>query len=305
MRLLIFFLLLPGFSYGQNLVPNWSFEDTISCNCVTGECTELLSDWSSFRNSPDYYNACMPPSPWNGVPSNYMGYQYAATGNAYCGLYAYLDSFLFNDVRENLGAQLITSLSIGQKYYLSMKVSFTRGPITNDECATDKLGMLLTTQFYDNFNTKVPTNNFSHLSSNSPITDSTGWTLISGSIIADSSYAYVSVGNFYLDDSLTLVGNDSCVGYYYVDDVCVSTDSLTCFTETGIDEVSNEEELLIYPNPTTGIFTVQDVTGEIQVYDLFGRLVLRSNKKEIDMGSYPKGIYMVRVGEAIRKLILH
>ncbi len=70
---------------------------------------------------------------------------------------------------------------------------------------------------------------------------------------------------------------------------------------------SNEEreELTIYPNPTTGTFTVQGTVASIQVYDLFGHLLLRSNKKEIDMGNYPAGIYIVRTGEAVRKLILH
>ena len=60
----------------------------------------------------------------------------------------------------------------------------------------------------------------------------------------------------------------------------------------------------IFPNPTTGMFTVANATGDIQVYDLLGNLVLRSNKKEIDMGNYPSGIYIVRTGEAVRKLIL-
>ncbi len=75
------------------------------------------------------------------------------------------------------------------------------------------------------------------------------------------------------------------------------------FTEIGIEEQQEETSIAIYPNPTAGIFTVQG-TGEIQVYDLFGRLVLRTNKREIDMGSYPKGIYMVRAGEVVRKVIL-
>ena len=46
-------------------------------------------------------------------------------------------------------------------------------------------------------------------------------------------------------------------------------------------------------------------TEEIQVYDLFGRLVLRSNKRVVDMGEKPKGVYVVRAEETTRKLILH
>lgn len=72
----------------------------------------------------------------------------------------------------------------------------------------------------------------------------------------------------------------------------------------GIDEISKNNTLQIYPNPTSGIFTVQGATGEIQVFDLFGRLVLTSTEAEVDMSSHPTGIYMVRVGEVVRKLIL-
>lgn len=68
--------------------------------------------------------------------------------------------------------------------------------------------------------------------------------------------------------------------------------------------ISVKQEITIYPNPTSGVFTVQGATSEIQVFDLFGRLLLRSKEEQIDMSSYPAGIYMVKVGEAVRKLIL-
>jgi hypothetical protein len=93
--------------------------------------------------------------------------------------------------------------------------------------------------------------------------------------------------------------------YYYIDDVCVSTDSLTCFGEVGINKSEEPEQLSFYPNPSTGLFTVQGTVSPIQVYDLLGNLVLRTNKREIDMGNYPSGIYFVRAGEAVRKVVLH
>lgn len=71
----------------------------------------------------------------------------------------------------------------------------------------------------------------------------------------------------------------------------------------GIVEYS-QSGLIIYPNPTTGKFTVQGTVTTIQVYDLFGRLLLRSIEPEIDMSRVPKGIYFVRVGEVVKKVIL-
>ena len=59
----------------------------------------------------------------------------------------------------------------------------------------------------------------------------------------------------------------------------------------------------IYPNPTTGVFTVAGATDEIQVLDLFGRVVLTTLEPQIDMSTYPSGIYFVKVGEVVRKLV--
>ena len=75
-------------------------------------------------------------------------------------------------------------------------------------------------------------------------------------------------------------------------------------TGTGIVEKRNKSSN-IYPNPTTGVFTIQGATGILEVYDLFGRLVLTTTEPQTDMSRQPKGIYLVRVGEAVRKLILN
>lgn len=82
-------------------------------------------------------------------------------------------------------------------------------------------------------------------------------------------------------------------------------DSLFNYTPAGINEIANNNELTIYPNPSTGLFTVEGTVTDILVYDLYGRLVLRTNKKEIDMSDKPKGVYIVQVGEITRKLVLH
>ena len=72
--------------------------------------------------------------------------------------------------------------------------------------------------------------------------------------------------------------------------------------------IKPKETLVIHPNPTTGKFEVCGLefeVGEVQVFDLLGNLVLRTEEREVDLSSYPAGIYMVRVGEAVRKLVLN
>jgi len=45
--------------------------------------------------------------------------------------------------------------------------------------------------------------------------------------------------------------NTYCNAYYFIDDVCVSTDSAFCanYNYTGISETSLSNNILIYPNP--------------------------------------------------------
>lgn len=67
---------------------------------------------------------------------------------------------------------------------------------------------------------------------------------------------------------------------------------------------ADQKNIIIYPNPTTGLFTVAGTTGEIWVYDLFGRLVLQTNKPQVDMRGYAKGMYVWRVEETRGKLVI-
>jgi hypothetical protein len=65
--------------------------------------------------------------------------------------------------------------------------------------ATNNLGIRLTTT------TAFPIDNFSHMHSLSVLSDDVNWITLTGSIIADSAYAYVGVGNFYTDANTTAV----------------------------------------------------------------------------------------------------
>jgi len=85
------------------------------------------------------------------------------------------------------------------------------------------------------------------------------------------------------------------------DTVCIQIN----IAPIGIDDMAGNNQFTIVPNPTTGTFTVQGITSEMQVHDLFGRLVLTTTLPQIDMSNQPKGVYIVKVGEAVRKLVLN
>ena len=68
---------------------------------------------------------------------------------------------------------------------------------------------------------------------------------------------------------------------------------------------NKHDKIRIYPNPNKGVFNVVSASGEIRVYDVYGRLVLSTIKPKIDLSDKPKGIYVVRVGDAVGKVVIH
>ena len=216
-------------AFAQNLVPNPSFEDYSSCPDSYDEVYKA-SGWNIDFNSCDYFHSCFngppPPAAQLTVPNNFAGYQCAATGNAYCAFHPYRETQ--PEYREYLGRELSNPLIPEQLYYVSIKVSMAEW----SKCAINKIGVLFTNVFYgDTSVLPAPvTNNFSHVYISNIINDTAIWTNISGSFTSDSAYKYILIGNFFNDantDTLILSG-DKCVSYYYVDDICVSTDSITC-----------------------------------------------------------------------------
>lgn len=302
------FCLLVFSGSAQNLVPNPSFEDTIACPNGNSQIDKAVG-WSSFGGSPDYYNSC---SPWLccSVPVNNYGYQYAATGNAYCGMVAYVEVGPPFGGREVIGKELSAPLVIGQKYYVSIKVSSTVN--VYETCyASSKMGVLFSTVAYDD-TTPPLINNFAHIYTDFIITDTVNWTNISSSFIADSAYKYIIIGNFFDDintDTIS-IGYGYCdslnyyASYYYIDDICVSVDSVTCNSGTSIYEYNVQNIINIFPNPSKGKINLQinssyhkNVTASI--YNLLGELTgeynIQLSDKIINLKNLPDGLYIVKV----------
>lgn len=109
------------------------------------------------------------------------------------------------------------------------------------------------------------------------------------------------------NNQTTQIADSLCAGIY-----CVTvTDANNCTKDTCvsvpvsiIESSLNNHQITIHPNPTTGKFTVAGATAEIQIFDLFGRLLLRSNEEQIDMSGHPAGLYIWSVGSERGKLVV-
>jgi len=204
-------------SYAQNLVPNYSFEDTIQCPFLPGQVSFASPWYDPTGASSDYYNACNQND--LGVPDNIEGKQIARTGSAYTGLLTYSQGA---DFREYIQAKLISKLLTNKKYCMEFYVSLA----DTQTVAANNIGMYFSDTAISG--PPIPVLNVIPQISNdiilNPLTDKTGWTKVSGNFIANGTENYITIGNF-LNDANTdtvFVGGGCCdASYYYIDDVSV------------------------------------------------------------------------------------
>jgi hypothetical protein len=293
---------------GQNLVNNWSFEDTVTCPDNISQIDRAVG-WMSFSITPDYFNTCAPanaPFPVS-VPHNLVGDQLAHTGNAYAGFTAF--SINGSSVREFVATQLIQNLIPQEKYFLSFWVSTAFGYLLNQfpSMACNNIGAKFSTMAYSQA-TPQPVNNFAHILDTTIINDTTNWVKISGSFIADSAYAFLSIGNFYDNLHTTFVTNGSFINqaYYYLDDVKLSTDSDFV---NNISEINSFYVIKLFPNPARDWIVIEGRNIEsIEVFDLCGRMVLpkmavSSFKTQVDISALSHGVYILKANTSTNTYI--
>lgn len=304
---ILFTLLLACFcSVGvsqTNLVPNPSFEDFTLCPDNWAQI-ERIDNWEAYKGSPDYFNSCEPTNSFS-TPQNLMGNQTPASGNSYGGLIFYSRDGINAD--EIMGVQLSQSLSIGVKYYTSFKIVLKYNSPFGVCCANNKIGAKFSTQSYTTSNPPAIDNN-AHVWTDSVISDTLNWSQIFGSFTADSNYNYLMIGNFFTNPNIII--NDiiqvNDFGYYYVDDVCVSTDSSFCsnYIYTGIEDESIKNNVTIYPNPATDYFTINfDFMSEpynLIIYNTIGKKLyeekdIATSSKIINTTTFNKGLLLISI----------
>lgn len=256
--------------------------------------------WTSFRETPEYYNYCS-----NliggivGVPTNFMGYQYPHSGDAYAGLIPF--SIYGAQYNELMAVPLTSATVPNQKYYCTFYISFADISLI----ACNKIGIKLSTVPYS-YNTPMPLPNFPIAYSDSIYTDTLSWHKINLSFIADSIYQYLILGNFYDNTQVDTIGSNRTFSYYYFDDVCLSMDSAYCSNFTGL----NQNTKIPYNNIIKNIFysddklkiTFNQAIGEKQllIYTETGQLLqtVKTKEKEIELViTQQSSIYLIRAFE--------
>jgi hypothetical protein len=75
---------------------------------------------------------------------------------------------------------------------------------------------------------------------------------------------------------------------------CTDTSGCASVTVVGLLE-TRKNKLQLYPNPTTGILTIDGAIRKAEVYDIYGRLVRTTENNQLDLSASADGIYFVHV----------
>jgi len=299
--LLVFcFSLFKG--YGQNLVPNPSFEIYTQCPGDFGfiykappwfqPCTFVSNDISA-SSSSDLFDTCGTGTPTVGIPTNDLGYQPARTGHGYAGIYLHYDT---TNWREYIEVPLLSTLIQNKRYCIEFYVSLAE---TSQEAVSNigvyfSVDSLLDTRFWHPAITSVLPQ-FENPITNM-LTDKTNWMQIAGYFIAAGGEKYMTIGNFHSPANTNfqnVAGGNQAFAYYYIDDISLTQ------CNVGVEEIA-EENINISPNPNNGQMTLSyhlAQAAELSIYDMQGRRLhtytlqpnnqtLNLNLEELNSGIY-------------------
>ena len=175
--------------------------------------------------------------------------------------------------------------------------------------------------------TKVSTFTVTVLATPSPVLSVSSTSVCSGGTVTLtasglSSYSWTPSGSLNMNTGSSVVASPTVTTTYVVTgfdgSTCTTSKSLvvTVSTCAGIDNISNNSNISIYPNPSTGLVTISlpsiNEATTLYVTDMIGKEVFKSSVKDVninlDLSNLQKGLYMVTISNGqskhIQKLII-
>ncbi|MFN8114485.1 MAG: T9SS type A sorting domain-containing protein [Bacteroidia bacterium] len=303
-----------------NLVPNYSFEDTVSTQmCFSYMGLNKTKYWFNPSNStPDYINVCANTYTANypltsTIPLTCYGYQFPKTGNAMVGIGVYKVPTVNDSVNyysEYVAVKLNDTLKAGVCYYGEFYA------VLADVCEfkTNRLGMYLS---QNSFTTSVGsfTNSIEcqvQFDTTYYFTDTLNWVKISSTFTAQGGETHLTIGCFkdgdHLKKTRTLSSfNSLCsfsdnphdVIYIYIDDV-----SLYECNPISVKEIYNKYHFKLYPNPSNDYINVEMDIGSkeqtsILIYNLLGECIkvqtLQNGITNLNLTEFNSGTYFYSI----------
>ncbi len=282
----------------QNLVPNASFENQSNCPTAEDQLIYATGWLNCGTGSPDLYHTCS-ASMDASVPKNRFGHQVPHAGNAYVGMFIH-DGL---EYREYIETALSATLSPGTKYYFSFYASLA----DTFSYSSSSIGAYFSNNLLSagHYSPITVTNQIQNNAVN--FFDSFTWKKVTGSFIASGGEHYLTLGNFRSGaNSPSLAVNNSQPPYnssrvyLYIDDLCLSSDSLynATYTTAIASHDLETEDIKLYPNPASdyleidahsnieGITITTTNGAQIQVPIISGKQSMCVSIKDFEDGIY-------------------
>ena len=78
-----------------------------------------------------------------------------------------------------------------------------------------------------------------------------------------------------------------------------------CWPLSNNDISMKNEELEVYPNPTSSKLIIENAKGkEKELYNMQGQLIISTKENEIDVSRCSKGVYYIRCNGQVRKVVV-
>jgi hypothetical protein len=301
---LILFLFFMSSTRSQNLVPNSGFETCFNPPCgytiVSFQFNDAISDWfmptygSSDILSTVVSNTCY--GSCFSVSADSYGQQAPRSGNIMVGIFTYGPGCnQNNDYREYIEVRLNSPLVVGANYRVEFYVSLAG----RSYCGINNLGALLTVDpVIDSMNCYFM-NLPAQISEVQVITDTTNWTLITGTFIAISPAEYLTIGNFHNDSTTniqTLPGSLNTDAFYFIDDVSVFRE-----VNNSTGTINPVDDISVYPSYFSNMLTIKSnkpVDYLFKLFDIRGALISAnkiSNSLEINTSNLSEGMYLYEI----------
>lgn len=249
--IILILTMVTGSCFGQNLVPNPSFEnyDTIPCSLIylPKDFKRAMKDWIlPTGGTPDVFstlvNTTCPAHCMTISSGSAFGQQMPRTGKVTTGIWIYGPGWSPKDYREYLEVKLITPLKKGTYYKATMYVSHE----DYLKLYTNNLGMYFSDTLVDKQKFYTQLNFTPQVNETKVIKDDKNWVKVTGIFKATSAAKYLILGNFFDDKNTDTAYKSTTSGFndggYFIDDVSVievnpclfsvSNDTSICIGET-------------------------------------------------------------------------
>jgi OmpA-OmpF porin, OOP family len=296
--LFFYYILFSANIFSQNLIPNGDFEEMILCPDNQSASLSHTTFWLNPSyyppyGSPDYWHECTESGAFD-IPSNWMGYQLARSGNACAGIVV---SHGTADFREYLEVPLTSELIAEQCYHFKMYVNLP----DNSTFTANHIGVLFSDTLIDGVDSFYPLPYTPQIYLAGALPDTASWTAFTGDYLAQGGEQFLIIGNFSndLNSPLTLYNIEaySEMIYFIIDDV-----SLVECNAANI-ETQGEPYFSIFPNPANDILTIDSdklEQEEISIFNSLGHRVFFESFKgslRINIQSFENGFYSYLIND--------